>query len=134
MLVLNLDLLLESSCATQRMVLLKSQLSCESITKIPTSGTEWSPSKDRAAEAVPPIELTELTAFTSLMKQACPVVSRLLGYREGKQPDDGIAPGGFATTIVWEKVPGVPLSQRFFWNLDKNQRDDIRSEFRQVYE
>jgi hypothetical protein len=102
--------------------------------QIPTSGTEWSPSKDRAAQAVPPIELTELTAFQSLMKQACPVVPRLLGYQEGKQLDDGITPGGFATTIVWEKVPGVSLSQEFFWNLDKNQRDDIRSESRRVYE
>ncbi|GLI81344.1 hypothetical protein PoHVEF18_009721 [Penicillium ochrochloron] len=102
--------------------------------QIPTSGTEWSPSKDRAAQAVPPIEPTELTAFQSLMKQACPVVPRFLGYQEGKQPDDGITPGGFASTIVWEKVPGVSLSQEFFWNLDKNQRDDIRSEFRRVYE
>jgi hypothetical protein len=42
--------------------------------QIPTSGTERSPSKDRAAQGVLPIELTELTAFKSLMKQACPVV------------------------------------------------------------
>ena len=64
------------------------------------------------------------------MQRAYPVVPQLLGYQESNQPDDVIVPGGFATTIVWEKGPGVPLSQTFFWSLDENQRNDIRDEFR----
>jgi hypothetical protein len=36
--------------------------------QIPISGTEWSPSSVRASQEVPPIEITELTAFKSLMK------------------------------------------------------------------
>lgn len=102
--------------------------------QIPTHGTEWSSYAVRASQAVPPIELAELKAFQSLMKYACPAVPRLLGYNEGKQPDDGIVPGGYATTIVWQKVPGIPLSERYFWNLDRSQRDSIREEFRTVFE
>jgi len=102
--------------------------------QIPISGTEWSPSRVRATQAVPRIEIDELTAFKSLMKQACPVVPNLLGYEEGSQPDDGIVPGGYDTTIVWEKVPGAPLSEKYFWSLDRVQRDSIREEFRKVYE
>lgn len=102
--------------------------------QIPISGTEWSPSRVRATQAVPRIEIDELTAFKSLMKQACPVVPNLLGYEEGSQPDDGIVPGGYDTTIVWEKDPGAPLSEKYFWSLNRVQRDSIREEFRKVYE
>lgn len=102
--------------------------------QIPITSTEWSNSSVRAAQAVPPIEIMELVAFKSLMKQACPVVPQLLGYQEGSQGDDGIVPGGFAISIIWEKVPGEPLSQKYFWSLDLKQRDAIREEFRRVYE
>lgn len=100
----------------------------------PIFGTELLSSKLRATQAVPAIKLPELVAFKSLMMHACPIISPLLGYQGGKQPDDGIIPGGLATTIVWEKVPGVPLLQRFFWSLQVYQRKAIRDELRGIYQ
>jgi hypothetical protein len=102
--------------------------------QIPIPGTEWKAPKARATQAAPSIELVELLAFKSFTKQSCPAVPRLLGYQEGKQADDGKIPGGFTTTIVWEKVPGVPLLRTFFWDLDEKQRDSIRQEFQRAYE
>ncbi|KAJ5364758.1 uncharacterized protein N7496_010471 [Penicillium cataractarum] len=102
--------------------------------QIPTSGTEWSPSKVRATQVVPPIKLAELVAFKALIEQECTVIPKLLGYQDGKQLGDGIIPVGFTTRIVWKKVAGVPLSQSYFWNLDQFQRQLIREEFRRVYE
>ncbi|KAJ5562715.1 hypothetical protein N7535_002840 [Penicillium sp. DV-2018c] len=102
--------------------------------QIPIPGTEWKTPTARATQAAPSIELDELLAFKSFMKNSCTAVPRLLGYQEGRQADDGKVPGGFITTIVWEKVPGVPLSQIPFWNLDVNQRDSIRQEFQRAYE
>jgi len=60
--------------------------------------------------------------------------SRLLGYQGSNQPDDGMVPGGFATTIVREKGPGVPLSQTFFWNLDEISEMISVMNFTRVYE
>ncbi|KAJ5572728.1 hypothetical protein N7450_009712 [Penicillium hetheringtonii] len=102
--------------------------------QIPTFGTEWSPYEIRASQAVPQVELAELNAFQSLTKHACSVAPQLLGYHEGQQPDNGIVPGGYATTIIWEKVPGNPLSEEYFWNLDRDQRDSIREAFRSAFE
>lgn len=85
--------------------------------QIPTSGTEWSASTVRAAQAVPSIKLAELVAFKALIEQACPVVPRLLGYQEGKQLDDGIILGGLFTTIVWEKVAGGSIIAELFLNF-----------------
>ncbi|KAJ5234353.1 uncharacterized protein N7469_003521 [Penicillium citrinum] len=100
--------------------------------QIPIYGTEWSSHNVRASQAVPPIELVELKAFRSFIKHACSAVPQLLGYHEGQQPDDGIVPGGYTTMIVWEKVPGIPLSKEYFWNLDRVQRDGILGNFRRL--
>ena len=37
-------------------------------------------------------------------------------------------PGGFVTYIVWDKVPGEPLSEKYFWKQDRKVRDAIRKE------
>ncbi|KAJ5461214.1 uncharacterized protein N7458_002766 [Penicillium daleae] len=68
--------------------------------QIPTSGTEWLASSVRAAQAVPHINIKELTAFKSLLEQVCPVIPQLLGYQEDLQGNDSIVPGVFATSIV----------------------------------
>ncbi|KAJ6031857.1 hypothetical protein N7540_002589 [Penicillium herquei] len=62
------------------------------------------------------------------------VVPQLLGYNHSQQLDTGIIPEGFETAFVWKKVPGVPLTDEYFWGLDRPQRDIIRDEFRNSYE
>ncbi|KAJ5222797.1 uncharacterized protein N7469_009037 [Penicillium citrinum] len=75
----------------------------------------------------------ELAAFKILKHLACPVVPQLLGYRGGTQGDNEIVPGGYEISIVWEKVPGEPPSQDYFWGLDEQQCCSIREELRQDY-
>ncbi|KAI2791879.1 hypothetical protein POX_c04759 [Penicillium oxalicum] len=102
--------------------------------QIPTVETEYGRFETRAEQAVPPIDLPELKAFVELTMLSCPVVPRLLGYQEGTQGKDGRVPGGFLVSVVWEKVPGEPLSQGYFWSLEFEHREAIRQEFRRVYE
>lgn len=102
--------------------------------QIPTVETEYGRFETRAEQAVPPIDLPELKAFVELTMHSCPVVPRLLGYQEGTQGKDGRVPGGFLVSVVWEKVPGEPLSQEYFWSLEFEHREAIRQEFRRVYE
>lgn len=102
--------------------------------QIPIAGTECLNSRIRASQAVPPIQHPELTALTTLKKMACKAVLDLLGYQEGQQGHNDIVPGGFVTYIVWDKVPGEPLSENYFWKQDRKVRDVIRKEFRRVYE
>lgn len=101
--------------------------------QIPILGTEFAPSSIRASQAMPQRSNRELMAFKTLKHLACPVVPQLLGYQEGTQGDHEIVPGGYEITIVWEKVPGEPLSQDYFWSLNEQQRDSIRAEFQRVY-
>ncbi|GFF39786.1 unnamed protein product [Aspergillus lentulus] len=52
---------------------------------------------------------------------------------EGKQDEDSIVPGGYITYVVWDKVPGEPLSEEEFWELDLESRQAIRDQFREAY-
>lgn len=52
---------------------------------------------------------------------------------EGKQSEDGMVPGGYITYVIWDKVPGEPLSSEEFWNLDFESRQGIRAIFREVF-
>ncbi|OQE40048.1 hypothetical protein PENCOP_c006G06294 [Penicillium coprophilum] len=36
--------------------------------------------------------------------------------------------------LVWEKVPGEPLTEEFFWSLDLLVREDIRAKFQAAFE
>ncbi|KAJ5725254.1 uncharacterized protein N7483_006611 [Penicillium malachiteum] len=68
--------------------------------QIPIIGTEWCPPNERASQAVPFHEPTELLALKSFMKQMCPVVPQLFGYNHTQQPDTGMIPGGYEAVFV----------------------------------
>ncbi|KAJ6151474.1 hypothetical protein N7470_007071 [Penicillium chermesinum] len=102
--------------------------------QIPIDGTAFAPSSIRASQAVPRISNCELRAFITLTQQKCSGIPKLLGYHEGTQGPNEIVPGGYEVLIVWEKVPGNPLSKDYFWSLKKKQRDWIREQFRQIYQ
>jgi hypothetical protein len=69
----------------------------------------------------------------ALKKPECDVVPDLLGYQERKQGEDSIVPGGYITYVVWDKVPGEPLSEEEFWELDLKSRQTIRDKFRETF-
>ncbi|KAJ5697981.1 hypothetical protein N7488_011665 [Penicillium malachiteum] len=98
--------------------------------QIPIIDTECSLPQTRANQAVSTYETVELITLKALMKHSCPVTPRLLGYQQEQQADNGIVPGGFITAFFWEKVPGTPLSEEYFWNLSQAKRDIIRDKFR----
>jgi hypothetical protein len=101
--------------------------------QIPVIGTEHrSPQirRNQAARPQPHIELTTLKALKTLN---CDVVPDLFAYQEGQQGEDSIVPGGYITHVVWDKVPGKPLSAEEFWKLDRESRQAIRDEFRKVF-
>lgn len=102
--------------------------------QIPVAGTEGNDRAARAAQAVSNFTVSELHAFRTFNLKQCTAAPELLGYHEGQQPEDGLVPGGFTTTIVWEAVPGSPLSRKVFWSLDREKRDLIRENFRSAYE
>ncbi|KAJ5677014.1 uncharacterized protein N7477_002647 [Penicillium maclennaniae] len=61
-------------------------------------------------------------------------VPRFLGYSEKTQREHDLVPGGYVKYLVWEKVPGEPLTEEFFWSLDPLVREDIRAKFRVAFE
>lgn len=101
--------------------------------QIPIKGTQYQSSEIRRKQAAGPQSHMELTALRMLQKVKCDVVPSLLGYREGKQAEDGIIPGGYITYVVWEQVPGEPLSPKGFWGLDLESRQAIRDKFREAF-
>jgi hypothetical protein len=66
-------------------------------------------------------------------KMGCDVVPDLLAYQGRKQDQDSIVPGGYITYVVWDKVPGEPLSADEFWELDLESCKAIREKFREFF-
>ncbi|OQE91186.1 hypothetical protein PENNAL_c0010G00260 [Penicillium nalgiovense] len=101
---------------------------------IPITGTEDADLATLAQQIQPPEVCGELEAFRLLMSQGCSSVPRFYGYCEKQQGEHDLVPGGFVKYVVWEKVPGEPLTEEFFWSLDPGTREDIRVHFRAAFE
>lgn len=102
--------------------------------QIPIAGTEDADLTTLAQQIQPHEVCGELEAFRLLMSQGCSSVPRFLGYCEKTQGEHDLVPGGYVKYLVWEKVPGEPLTEEFFWSLDPLVRDDIRAKFRVAFE
>ncbi|RHZ60836.1 hypothetical protein CDV55_103531 [Aspergillus turcosus] len=102
--------------------------------QIPITGTEDADHDTLARQAVPPEVCGELECFKLLQSGGCSAVPRFLGHAERIQGEHELVPGGYVRYLVWEKVPGEPLTEEFFWGLDDTARKDIRSKFRAAYE
>lgn len=101
--------------------------------QIPVIGTQYQSAQIRRKQAAKPQPHVELTTLKMLKKFECDVVPDLLAYQEGKQGEDSIVPGGYITYVIWDKVPGEPLSREEFWELDLESRQAIRDKFREAY-
>ncbi|KAJ5580253.1 uncharacterized protein N7459_006238 [Penicillium hispanicum] len=102
--------------------------------QIPVTGTEFLQAKIREKQAVPVREHKELTVLKTLRLQNCKVTPRLLGYQQGTQDTDGFIPGGYITHLIWDKVPGEPLSMERFWDMSRRDREHVRGRFRETYQ
>ncbi|CAG8924335.1 unnamed protein product [Penicillium salamii] len=101
---------------------------------IPITGTEDADYDTLARQAVAPGVCGELEAFKMLQSGGCGAVPRFLGHAESTQGDSDLLPGGYIRYLVWERVPGEPLTKELFWSLDRTARNDIRAKFRDAYE
>lgn len=101
--------------------------------QIPVVGTQYQSPQIRPKQTAKPQPHVELTTLKILQKLECDVVPDLLAYQEGKEGEDSIFPGGYITYVVWNKVPGEPLSPEEFWELDLEWRQAIRDRFREAF-
>ncbi|KAJ5808541.1 hypothetical protein N7474_009810 [Penicillium riverlandense] len=92
--------------------------------QIPVIDTLYQSPQIRRKQAAKPRQHIELTTLKALKKWDCDV---------GKQGEDSIVPGGYITYVVWDKVPGEPLSPEEFWELDLESRQAIRDKFREAF-
>ncbi|KAJ5383006.1 hypothetical protein N7517_000917 [Penicillium concentricum] len=82
--------------------------------EIPNPGTESQLPRLRQQQAAPP---------------------PLLAYKEGKQGNNGVIPGGYITHIVWEMVRGKPLDTDQFWRPESARlREVVCTKFRLIWE
>ncbi|KAG2006430.1 hypothetical protein GB937_008718 [Aspergillus fischeri] len=100
---------------------------------IPITGTEDADHDTLARQAVPHGVCGELECFKLLQSGGCSAAPRFLGHAERIQGEHELLPGGYVRYLVWEKVPGEPMTAEFFWGLDDAGRNDIRSKFRAAY-
>ena len=101
--------------------------------QIPITGTEDADHDTLAKQAVPLGVCGELECFKLLQSGRCSAAPRFLGHAESTQGDNDLLPGGYIIYVVWEKVPGEPLTMEYFWGLDSTAREDIRSKFCAAY-
>lgn len=101
--------------------------------QIPQAGTGPEDSSVRQAQATERPDHTELAALKHLTDNKCPTTPKLLGWHYDTQDARDLAPGGYVTYLVWEKVPGDPLSEEEFWSFTYDQRESIRDKFKHAY-
>lgn len=61
-------------------------------------------------------------------------VLRHLGYVERTQGERDRVPGSYIKYLVWERVPGESLMEKFLGSVDRSTRNDIRAKFRAAIE
>ncbi|CAG8270432.1 unnamed protein product [Penicillium salamii] len=100
----------------------------------PDEGTDFLLPEIRAQQANPHFERQEATARKAFKQGGCESVPPLLGYGQSVQGKNGPVPGGYITTLVWKKVPGLVLSSELFWSFPQPERSLIRHKFCLAYE
>lgn len=101
--------------------------------QVPQAGTDHEDSDVRRAQATGRPEHMELAALKHLTDNKCSATPKLLGWHYDTQDVTDLVPGGYVTYLVWEKVPGDPLSEEEFWSFTYGQRESIRAKFKQAY-
>ncbi|KAM5437313.1 hypothetical protein McanCB21832_002022 [Microsporum canis] len=95
---------------------------------------EYPPNRDpealkKLASNIPSVLVKdEVGALKHFNKAGCKVTPKLIDLVPALQPSNCPVPDGYIVFIVMEKVPGVPLSD--FWEYDLAKRDKIRAAFR----
>lgn len=95
--------------------------------RIPYAGSEIYLPEETAQQAVPDAEINEHIA---LLTMKCKSTPTLIAWKREIQDDLGFVPGGYIVYLVTKKMPGIRLSLDTFWELSRDQRDEIRAAFK----
>jgi hypothetical protein len=106
--------------------------------QIPITGTEFQRPDVRATQAVRCDHLTELDALLAVKEhnlrfKGQSITPRLIGYRRDEQDQHDLVPGGYLVYLAWEKVPGVSLDHKTFWDAPFSTPQSIRETFAKIY-
>lgn len=102
--------------------------------QIPIDGTVLHPPKIRAWQASRPRFHAEIEALKQLYDKNCAAVPKLLGLGTELQGAGDFVPGGYITSIAWERVSGERIEYRDFRKRDLEYRDQVRLAFSIAYE
>jgi hypothetical protein len=109
--------------------------------QIPYQGTEYEGREEMEGQTIyEPGEtlFTEVEAFKAQEERHSRFTPPLLGYKQEKQDDSGIIPGGFLCYLIWKPVDGLRLGtdsvKEPYWTLSPLEREEIRETFRVAYE
>lgn len=68
--------------------------------------------------------------MTGMNCKPCPTV---LGYKEEKQDQDGLVPGGFMIYLVISLVPGTQLTKSLYRGMSLAERTEICGAFQEAW-
>ncbi|OQD74781.1 hypothetical protein PENDEC_c009G00723 [Penicillium decumbens] len=104
------------------------------VQQIPILNTETTPAVKGSEQAATRYTLEELDAYQKLTQRGSTNTPKLLAYKVLQQDASSVlVPNGYLIYLVWELVPGLRLGAKQgpdpFWDLDRVERDEIRSAF-----
>lgn len=84
---------------------------------------------NQASDTLAQFASNEYTALVQLTKMHCQSTPNLVAWKQEKQDESGLVPGGFILFMVMGELPGCRLNSDIFWKLPRQERDDIREAF-----
>jgi hypothetical protein len=107
------------------------------VHRIPYAGSEYACYEERARQASEILDTDSrerVEADQILARNQCTACPAIRHHEITKQKDDDteLVPGGFLRYLLFEKAPGVQLDWDLFWSYEREERDAIRSAFREA--
>jgi hypothetical protein len=107
--------------------------------RIPYAGSKYACYEERARQASEildtdsreRVEADEI--LTRNQCTACPTIRHHEITKQENDDDTELVPGGLLRYVLFEKAPGIQLDWNLFWSWDREERDAVRSAFREAW-
>ncbi|KAL3496186.1 hypothetical protein BJX62DRAFT_232689 [Aspergillus germanicus] len=108
------------------------------IMQIPYAGSEYACYEERARQASEILDTDSrerVEADEILTRNQCTACPAIRHHEITKQENDDteLVPGEFLHYLLFDKAPGVQLDWDLFWSWDREERDAVRSAFREAW-
>ena len=123
-----------SSFASLGLEILIVKLISSFLIRIPDTEIPHSDSTGRGtpADDVNIVTALEIDRLDTLTELGCTSTPSLIDYERQVQDSKMWLPGGYIVYILMELLPGISLDN--FWELPRQERDDVRKAFRTALE